>query len=220
MLFLENKLVYGRPWVELHATHAQCVPVTAFCSTTITWERSSAGGLYQNRFPENYILADTVGTQSGIVPRVIVSTKGAIEGITPEEEVKTLIATSFGYALMNHCDQGVIRNQKDYAFARDTVFTFGYGKPEVKIYPFWGKERQPVRCQVPDIRLTSVVRPDGQALVMIGNLGDEVTATLDLAGLGYGRLKITDLYAGKELSEPVLPVARHGYALLKIEKLP
>jgi hypothetical protein len=220
MLFLENKLVYGRPWVELHATHAQCVPVTAFCSTTITWERSSAGGLYQNRFPESYILADTVGTQSGIVPRVIVSTKGAIEGITPEEEIKTMIATSFGYALMNHYDQGVIRGYEDYAFARDTVFTFGYGKPEVKIYPFWGKAPQPVRCQAPGIRLTSVVRPDGQALVMIGNLGDEVTATLDLAGLGYGRLKITDLYAGKELSEPVLPVARHGYALLKIEKLP
>ncbi len=220
MLLQENKLVYGCPWVELHATAAQCVPVTAFCSTTITWERSSAGGLYQNRYPESYILADTVGTQSGIVPRVIVSTKGAIAGITPEEEVKTMIAISFGYALMNHCDQGVIRGQKDYAYARDTIFTFGYGNPEVKIYPFWGKEPQPVRCQASGVRLTSVVRPDGQTLVMIGNLGDEVTATLDLAGLGYDRLKITDLYADKELAEPVVSVAQHGYALLKIEKQP
>ncbi len=220
MMYLENKLVYGRPWVELHATHAQCVPVTAFCSTTITWERSSAGGLYQNRYPESYILADIVGTQSGIIPRVIVSTKGAIEGISPEEEVKTLIATSFAFALMNHCDQGVIRNQKDYAFARDTLFTFGFGEPEVKVYPFWGKEAQPVRCQAPDIRLTSVVRPDGKALVMIGNLGDEVTAKLDLARLGYDRFKISDLYASKDLAEPALSIAQHGYALLKIEKLP
>ncbi|MFA6929902.1 MAG: glycoside hydrolase domain-containing protein [Lentisphaeria bacterium] len=223
MLYLENKLVYGRPWVELHATHAQCVPVTAFCSTTITWERGSGGGIYQNRFPESYILADIVGTQSGIIPRVIVSTRGAMEDISKAEEVKTLIATSFGFAIMNHCDQGVERGHKEYAFARDTIFSFGYGDPSVQIYPFWGKEPQPVRCSAPDIRLTSVVRPDGKTLLLIGNLGEEVRVNLDLSGLRYSRFTATDLYSGNVFepsTNPVIEIAQHGYALLKVEKLP
>jgi hypothetical protein len=221
MLYMENKLVYGRPWVELHATHCQCVPVTAFCSTTITWERGSSGGEYQNRYPESYILADIVGSQSGIIPRTIVSTKGAMKGVSKAEEVKTLIATSFGFALMNHSDQGVERGHKEYASARDLVFSFGYGSPNVKIFPFWGKKKQPVSCDAKDIRMTVAVRPDGKALLMIGNLGNKVKATFDLSGLNYKNCIIKNAETGAKLSEGqkvTIEVPYHGYALIKVSE--
>jgi len=219
MLYVENKLTYGFPWVELHATHCQCVPVAAFCTTTITWERGSGGGEYQTRFPESYILADTVGTQAGIIPRPIVSTRGAVQGVSTIEEMKTLLAESFGFALMNHCDQGVERNHKNYAAARDAVFSFGYGAPDVRTIPFYSKEKQPVTCNAGDIRMTQVIRPDGKALLMIGNMGDTVKADFNLSGLGYGKCKITDVFTGKVIDAPSVEIPRHGYALLKIEKL-
>ncbi|MFA6815477.1 MAG: glycoside hydrolase domain-containing protein [Lentisphaeria bacterium] len=220
MLYMENKLVYGRPWVELHASHAQCVPITAFCSTTITWERGSGGGEYQSRFPESYILADIVGTQSGIIPRTIVSTKGAVKGISKADEVKSLIATSFGFALMNHSDQGVEGRHQEYASARDLVFSFGYGDPEVEIFPFWGKKKQPVSCNAKDIRMTVVVRPDGKGLLMIGNLGNKVKATFDLSGLGYKNCITKNAETDKKLSDRqkvTIEIPYHGYALILAE---
>ncbi len=218
MLYVENKLTYGFPWVELHATHSLCVPVTAFCTTTITWERGSGGGEYQTRFPESYILADMAGMQSGIIPRPIVSTKGAVPGISRTDELKTLIAESFGFALMNHCDQGVERDHENYATARDFVFGFGYGAPDVKTLPFYGKEKQPVTCNTKDIRMTQIIRPDGKALLLIGNMGGAVKAEFDLSGLGYGKCKLTDIFTGKTLETPSLEIPRHGYALIQIEK--
>ncbi|OQA84929.1 MAG: hypothetical protein BWY31_02226 [Lentisphaerae bacterium ADurb.Bin242] len=218
MLYVENKLTYGFPWVELHATHSLCVPVTAFCTTTITWERGSGGGEYQTRFPESYILADMAGTQSGIIPRPIVSTKGAVPGVSKADEIKTMIAVSFGFALMNHCDQGVERNHENYAVARDAVFTFGYGAPGVKTLPFYGREKQPVTCNAATIRMTQVVRPDGKALLMIGNMGGAVKADFDLSGLGYGKCKVTDVFTGRTLEAPSMEIPRHGYALLQVEK--
>lgn len=219
MLYMEKKLVYGIPWVELHATDSQCVPVTAFCATTITWERGSGGGEYQTRFPESYNLADIVGTQSGIIPRTIVSTNGAVKNVSVQDETKTLIAVSFGYALMNHSDQGVRRNNKAYQTARDAVFSFGYGRPENRTLPFYGKAKQPVTCSAKDIRMTQVIRPDGKTLLMIGNMGNTVEADFDLSGLGYGDdVMIRDVFTGKVLSSAKIRIEQHGYALLLIEK--
>ncbi len=166
MLYVENKLTYGFPWVELHATHSLCVPVTAFCTTTITWERGSGGGEYQTRFPESYILADMAGMQSGIIPRPIVSTKGAVPGISRTDELKTLIAESFGFALMNHCDQGVERDHENYATARDFV-SLRFGAPDVKTLPFYEK-RNAVTCNT-KISYDADHRPDGKALLLIAN---------------------------------------------------
>jgi hypothetical protein len=64
-----------------------------------------------------------------------------------------------------------------------------------------------------------VIRPDGKALLMIGNMGDKVKATFDLSGLNYKKYKITDVFTGKVLQKAEVELSRHGYALLKIEKL-
>lgn len=97
----------------------------SFCSTILPWERSSNGDEYQKRYPAGFVLADTIGTQSGCVPRVIVST------VSPKlpvaDQVRSLIANSFAYGLMIHADQGVRRGFEEYQKARDSVFSFGYG---------------------------------------------------------------------------------------------
>lgn len=64
-----------------------------------------------------------------------------------------------------------------------------------------------------------MIRPDGKALLMIGNTGDKVKAKFDLSNLNYKKYKITDILTGKTLPIAEINIQKHGYALLKIEKL-
>jgi hypothetical protein len=120
---------------------------------------------------------------------------------------------------MNHCDQGVKRGYKDYLTARDEIFSFGYGRPQNKTIAFYDKEKQPITSNVETVRTTQVIRPDGKALLMIGNTGDKVKVKFDLSGLNYKNYKITDLFIGKAVESTELELPRYGYALWKIEKI-
>ncbi len=220
MMYKEGRLTYGVPWVEVHATFAQVAPMLAFCSTVITTECGSLGGDFHDRFPEGYVLADLAGTQCGVVPRNIVHVRGANPNVAIKDELTSLISWSFAYGTMNHVDQGVARGYAEYQKARDEVYEFGFGKPDCKTLVFYGKEKQPVTCDAENIRTTQLIRPDGQAMVMIGNLGEAVKATFDLKGLGYGKCVITDVFAGKVIPAAELQIPRHGYALLKIQRIP
>ena len=217
LLYTEKRLVFGVPWVEVHSTNAIVPSVAAFCSTVITTECASLGSDYFDRFPNSYTLADLTGTQSGVIPRPIFSTVST--KIPVKDQISSMIAFSFAYGLMNHCDQGISRGYKEYLTARNEVFTFGYGRPENKTIAFYDKEKQPITCNAKDIRTTQVIRPDGKALLMVGNLGNKVRAKFDLSGLNYKKYKITDVFSGKELSSAELEIPCLGYALLKIEKV-
>ena len=217
MLYTEGKLIHGVPWVELHATDAAVPAVAAFCSTVITMECGSMGGNYYDRFPDSYVLSDLAGTQAGVVPRTIVSTHSS--KLSRAEQVRSLISWSFANGMLNHTDQGVLKGQKDYQVMRDEIFSFGYGRPQNKTIAFYDKEKQPITCNAAKVRTTQVIRPDGKALLMIGNTGDKVKAKFDLSGLKYGKYKVTDLFTGQEIVKPEIELPRHGYALWKIEKL-
>ncbi|MBR2440336.1 MAG: hypothetical protein IKB25_09095 [Lentisphaeria bacterium] len=217
LLYVNNRLVFGVPWVEVHSTNATVPSVAAFCSTVITTECASKGGHYFDRFPDSYTLSDLVGAASGVIPRPIFSTHSTT--VSVPEQIKTLISFSFAYALMNHVDQGIARGYKEYQTMRDEVFSFGYGRPENKTIAFYDREKQPVTCNAENIRTTQVIRPDGKALLMVGNLGGKVKAKFDLSGLNYKKFKITDVFTGKVLSTPEIEVDTRGYALLKIEKI-
>ena len=217
LLYTENRLVFGVPWVELHSTNANVPSVTAFCSTVITTECAAKGNDYYDRFPVGYTLGDLTGTQSGVIPRPIFSTHST--RVSKEDQLKTLISFSFAYAMMNHSDQGIAGRFDHYRIARDEVFSFGYGRKENKTIAFYDKEKQPVTCDAKDVRTTQVIRPDGKALLMIGNTGDKVHARFDLSGLNYPKYKITDVFTGKVLNAAEIDLPKQGYALLKIEKL-
>ena len=219
MLYKEGKTFMGYPWVELHSTNFQCVPVTAFCSTTITWERSSRGNEYPRRFPHGFIMAETAGTQSGTIPRCIVSTRFT-SAERAHEIAESLVGISFAYGLLNHSDQGVIKGDKNYQLWRDIVFDFGYARPENKTILFYSKEKQPVSCAQDGILTTQVIRPDGKALVLIGSRNaTDVKASFDVTGLNYGKCRFTDLRAGKEIENPEVVIPKFSYGLLLIEKL-
>ena len=216
MLYVEGKLPYGTPWVDLHATNALVCPVLAFCSTTITWERGGGGNEYQRRFPLSNTIVDTIGTQAGITPQLIVKTHSNKQ--SPAEQVKSLIATSYAYGTLVHVDQGVHSGYESYKRSRDIPYAFGYGRPENKTLFFYSKEKQPVVCDNPQVLTTQIIRPDGKALLLIGNMsGKEEKANFDLSGLKYSGYVITDMFSGLKLPSAEIVLEKYGYALLQIE---
>ncbi len=214
MLYSEKKLVYGRPWVDVHTTMYMPVPLVSFASTITTWERGSNGGDYQVRFPESNILADTIGTQAGVYPFIIVSTKMGDEA-RKERELKTLMSTMCSFGLMHLMDQGIIyRDWFDKAW--NYIFDFGYGREDVELFFSW--EKQPVSTDTKDIRMTVARRKDGKTLLMIGNLGAAVSAKLNLSGLEYSKYALSNAENGASITDNTVSVDEHGYALVLIEK--
>ncbi len=214
MLYSEKKLVYGRPWVDVHTTMYMPVPLVSFASTITTWERGSNGGDYQVRFPESNILADTIGTQAGVYPFPIVSTRMGDE-TRKERELKTLMSTMCSFGLMHLMDQGILyRDWFDKAW--NYIFDFGYGREDVELFFSW--EKQPVSTDAKDIRMTIAKRKDGKTLMMIGNLGAAVSARLDLSGLEYERYTLSNVENAIPITDNIVPVDEHGYALVLIEK--
>ncbi|MFA6929906.1 MAG: hypothetical protein WCT05_06235 [Lentisphaeria bacterium] len=215
MLYSEKKLVYGRPWVDVHTTMYMPVPLVSFASTITTWERGSNGGDYQVRFPESNILADTIGTQAGVYPFPIVSTRMGDE-TRKERELKTLMSTMCSFGLMHLMDQGLIyRDWFDKAW--NYIFDFGYGRDDVELFFTW--EKQPVTTDAKDIRMTVAKRKDGKTLLMIGNLGDAVRTKINLSDLGYNEYTLSNAENGAAVAENTISVDEHGYTLVLIEKL-
>ena len=163
-------------------------------------------------------MAETAGTQSGTIPRCIVSTR-APDATRAHEIAESLVGLSFAYGLLNHSDQGVIKGNKSYQLWRDYVFDFGYARPENKTILFYGQEKQPVTCAQDGILTTQVIRPDGKALVLIGSRNDiPVKASFDVSGLNYGKYRFTDLRTGKVIDTPELEIPKYSYGMLLIEK--
>ena len=73
--------------------------------------------------------------------------------------------------LLSQHDSGLSRTER-YFTLRDKVFEFGYGNPDTQVFPCWD-DANPVRQLTEKVRCTYVLRPDGEALLLIGNLGAE-----------------------------------------------
>ena len=101
--------------------------------------------------------------------------------------------------------------------AWNTVFDFGWGKPEVKIHFYYDETRPPVTHNGSDVRLTVAERADA-ALLLFGNLGDDADVTFDPSGLGFKIGKVSDAETGEELGSNSFHVARHGYRMIKVER--
>ena len=215
LAYQENKMICGRPFVWLHTTGCPFSPWLSFAAMQYTWEMNSHKGDYQDRFPEAYMHAETLGTQSGLIPRVMVNTSGK----NPEHTARTMLAVLFAQDVLLFDDTGT----KMFDFwknAINLVRGFGYGDPGVDVFPGWDLENPVKVVGAKDVRVTTVRRPDGKTLLLVGNLGDKVSATFDLSQLGYKNCVVRNAETGREVSagqKVTTDLPEHEYALLLVE---
>ena len=215
MCYLHGTKMEDQPYVELHATEGNVAMCSSWCSNNLCTERGSNGGDFQDRFPEGYTLTEITGRQTGAVPKIIVSARTG-DRARCEREVESLMGYMCAYGIFGLTDQGVIRGQKRFEKAWNTVFDFGWGQEGVEMRFYYDGKPQPVTHDGNDVRLT-VAKKSGAALLMFGNLGDETEFSFDVSGLGFGKVALTDAETGEALGEPKLSIARHGFRLVRVE---
>lgn len=213
--YVRGKMYNGRPLVENHDTNGHIVPIMSFAMGGLSTERGSAGGEFPIRFPEGYTLAEITGGQTGKGTRYIVSTKKG-DTAQQERELRSLMGFMCAYGMFSICDQNIIpRAWFDKAW--NTVFDFGWGRPGVKQHFYWDGKPQPVTHDGRDVRVTVAEKSDA-ALLMFGNLGDAAKVRFDVSGLGFGKVRMTDIDTGAVIDSPVIDIVRHGYRMIRVDK--
>ena len=215
LCYMNGACFEGTPYVEVHTTDCYVVPVLSFAAVNNACERGAMGGDWQERFPEGYALAEICGRQAGTIPGVIVSTKAG-DATRREKELRSLMALMCAYGFFSLDDQGIVHCDW-FEKAWNIVYDFGWGRPETKIHFYYDDGPSPVAHDGKDVRLTVAEKADS-ALLLFGNLGDDVDVTFDSSDLRFKVGKMTDAETGDELSSNSLHVSRHGYRMIKIER--
>lgn len=205
----------GTPYVSVHTTDCYVVPVMSFAAVNECCERGAMGGDWQNRFPEGYAITEICGLQAGNVPGVIASARVG-DNERRGREMRSLMSLMCAYGFFCLSDQNMF-HVESFEKAWNTVFDFGWGKPEVKIHFYYDETRPPVTHNGRDVRLTVAEKAD-VALLLFGNLGDEAVVSFDSSGLRFKAGKISDAETGEAITPTSFHVARHGYRMIKVER--
>ncbi|GEM_PF-2588756 len=165
---LEHGLMLnGRPILMIHLTDCNVVPWLSLASHGLDWEMNFGDKPFPQRFSDAFIQTDTLGTQTGVTPFVIVNSSGA----NGTAATQSALALTFAYGLLAQTDAGITRNAHFFK-QRDTVWDFGYGDPTTEVYPCWMKGN-PVKELTQGVRCCFIKRADNQAMLLVGNLTDQ-----------------------------------------------
>jgi hypothetical protein len=160
-------MLNGRPMLMIHETDCNVVPWLSLASHALDWEMNFGDRPFPERFSKAYLVTNTLGTQTGATPMVLMNSSGS-NGTAATE---SLMALCYPYGLLSQHDSGLSRTER-YFTLRDKVFEFGYGNPDTEVFPCWDAAN-PVRQLTEKVRCTFVRRADGEALLLVGNLGAE-----------------------------------------------
>ena len=144
---------------------------------------------------------------------IVKTTEG--DKVRRNKELISLVAYMCAYGVFALNDQLILRRDW-FEKAWNTVFDFGWGRPEVEQHFYWDGKPQPVSHNGRDVRLTVAKKP-GAALLMFGNLGDATDVTFDVSGLSFREARLVDAETGAAFDAPRIHIDRHGYRLVRID---
>ena len=199
-------------WLIGHMTDANIVPVMGLLSANLGWEMKFGRQDYQNRFSEAFHLVQSLGTQTGTIPLVITSTSGT--KAEREHQHRTLFAVGFAFDILNFWDPGSREEDGSplYNSMQKLVREFGYGTENIKHFPGYEADRNPVRCTPEHVRITTLKRNDGQIMLLVGNLGNAAKVKLNFSGIKVSELKNAE--NNKNITNNEFELAKHDCAVL------
>ena len=96
MLYQEKKTFPdGRPVLTFHMTNTNLVPILAWGSISLDLEAQYGSKDFQNRFSEGYLQSCTIGTQTGVIPEILIT----ITGKQLHAVSRTFLAVTLAYDL-------------------------------------------------------------------------------------------------------------------------
>lgn len=215
MVAQEKRFIPGAPdypWVEIHMTDANVIPVMALATRALNWEMKFGRQLWIHRFPESFHYVQSLGTQAGVVPLGIVHTGGS----KPERlrQQRSLYAVGFAFDMINFTDPGSREEQVAPFFNEMQIIVrkFGYGTKDVEHFPGFAPEKNPVKCAPAHVRITTCKHKNGQVMLLVGNLGNKATVKLDLSQFPIKNLKNAE--TGKPVLNNSFELPAHDCAVL------
>lgn len=207
----------GRPARNmLHTTNAAVAPVLAFGQMLLTWEDQKGDKDFQDRHSREYLRAESIGRQHGMVPfgMVLADTKD------PAKQA-WIQRTAAGVALVHELRFG--GGPKVWRDAFQKLLDFGYGRPEVAVHNYWQPD-SPVAVVGTDAATLCVSKP-GEAIVVVCDYGQggDVALKLDARSLGLdGKFSAWNEETGAAL--PVGPdgrvkfqLGRHDFCVIAVK---
>ena len=149
------------------------------------------------------------------MPQLITQVAQGLDEKQREAINNSLLAVSFGYALISHRYGG--RPGDHYKSIQNLVRNFGYGDTaRTEVFPGWHPDN-PVKSSLPTVKVTAVKRNDGHWLLMLGNMApDSVEAGVSLPG----QFNFSDAESGEKLgngNQLTLPIGGFNYRLIELQ---
>lgn len=222
MLWQEGKRLPAprrAPVTLAHMTNTMLVPVMSFINCTMDWEWKYGYEDFQDRFPPDLTVAETIGRQVGAWPTILAG--GHWDKNDPR--VDFMFRTRLGVCLTHEIqafDHGPARDQELYG----RLFALGYGRPECRVFNYW-EEGHPVRVEgLKACTLAFACGPRGGVVVTDYGGGGTGRVRLDLARLGLpADVQAVDLESGQALERLApgafsLSIKKHDFRILKVER--
>ncbi|MBI3922605.1 MAG: hypothetical protein HY318_14375 [Armatimonadetes bacterium] len=205
------------PLTVVHMTNGYIIPALSFATIALDWEDKYGAADFQDKFSEDFIRTESIGLQAGLVPLVL----GGV--ITQDEkEQKRISRTAFGVAAVHEIKIWADGRTYDLAKCHQSLYDFGYGQPDCKVYPYW-EGNQPVQVGGLQAKALVLSRP-AKALVLVTDFaeGGEGTFTVDTKRLGLkGSFEAKDAETGEPL--PVeqgkvrFALKKHDFRMVVVE---
>ncbi len=183
-------------FLQVHMTNALIVPVFSFATSTLDWEDHYGEEVFQKRFPDDFVRAESLGTQigtEGVVLDGIVRNKidkKTWDGGTFEQLTRSALSV-----MLPHDLKPWLRMPPDAGMHRPTLYrtyailaAFRIWEPDCKYVPYY--ETDGAIAGVPEGVTFATYRRPGKVLLIFGNSGEEkhfaFTADAKKLGLAPG----------------------------------
>jgi len=213
------------PYTWVHMTNGNLIPAFSFAQIALDLEwKFDDKTDFQDRFGRDMLLAQSLGLQAGLIPSVI---DGVPESAAERERLNR---TEFGAITVHEIKLGETRvNADELAKAYTTLFGFGYGLEDCRVYRYW-EPGQPVISSLEDVKALVLARPStehpgkSKCLIIVsdfGNGGDVgMTVNAKTIGLRAG-YTATDAETGASLplagNKVTFSIARHDFRMIALE---
>lgn len=206
----------------VHMSGTEIVPINDFAATQADWELKYGGGDFQDKFPRDYILAQTIGRQAGLMPVVILDQKFIVGN---NQEMAWQYRTASGVCLTHELKPWSVRShwaKPDPFWANyDRLVEFGYGQPGVDVYNYW---QQHYPAGISGQSSSLLVSKPGCAILVLCDYGAGGTFAiqLDRKALALaGRLTAVNMETKQSVlvngNALTVTLKRHDFVVLRID---
>ncbi len=212
----------GRPNRNMvHITNTAIAPIVGFAGSLLTWEDRGGDSDFQERFPRDYVLTESIGRQFGALPTVLTS---HVHGNDPVKKARAY-RTAAGVLLTHEMKTISHWSEQPDPFWEnyDRLIAFGYGTPEVAVHTDW-ESGFPLEIGGKTSALLLV--REGKALLVVCDWGapGEITVTPSqalLAKLPEGwqvrNLESGEVEAKGEAGRFTIKLEQHDFKVLELE---